>query len=102
MTYEIRLTRLAATIAETRYSADAVVDAARKELDEFLNDQVHDDMFMHCFAMPGSTELEFICVPDKRGGVRVDTFTYEEGEVLTKGPFKGKRIAMPKPDSDPD
>ncbi len=37
----------------------------------------------------------------KKDHILVDTATYEEdGEQLTAGPFKGKRVMMPRPDSE--
>lgn len=100
MTYDINLTRLAVAIAETRYSKEDVLNQARKELDDLdLEDPTK--IMLHCFRMPGVKDMEFICLP-RDGGIVVDTFTYDEGETLDKGPFRGKRMMMPRPDSSED
>lgn len=96
--YEIHLTRLALAIAATKYSIEAVMHKAREELDSLEIDDPTAIM-MHCFRMPGSKDYEFICVPDDVDGIIVDTFSYVESDVFTKGPFEGKRVMLPTPDS---
>ena len=60
-------------------------------------------LILHCFGMPGATEREFICTPNKQGtGFVVDTVTYEEGDLVRSGPLEGKRTLISTPDSDPE
>ena len=98
--YAIHLTRLATAIATTKYSVEAVEATARKELDELDCDDPT-QIFFHCFRMPTVQEYEFICKPDHQGGIAVDTVTYEKlDEPVVSGPFKGRRLQMPRSDSE--
>lgn len=98
MTYEITLTRLATAVAETRYSVADVEAEARAEIDALEMDDPRSLLF-HCFRMPTGTDYEFICTPTPTG-IQVDTASFEEGEQLATGPFKGKKVMMPQADSE--
>lgn len=98
-TYAIHMTRLATAIATAKYSVEEVEMVARQELGELdIDDPTN--IFFHCFRMPGVKDLEFICRPDNDGAIVVDTVTYEQGDRLNKGRFAGKRLMIPRPDSE--
>jgi hypothetical protein len=100
-------TRLAQAIAETKYSQDDVEQQAFSELktlhgDEFTPDSIaKSGMFMHCFGMTGRTEeaedIEFIILSHD-GVAYIDTVSYRD-EVMDAGPFKGRTVCFPVPDT---
>ena len=61
-----------------------------------------DKLMLHTFEWDRDSRQEFICTPapDRPGVLIVDTCTREDGEKLTEGPFAGKVISMPVPDSE--
>lgn len=54
------------------------------------------DLIFHTFKVGGT---EFIAYP-KDGEIEIDTCSREDDIVLDKGPFKGKRVVLPRPDSE--
>lgn len=100
--YPIKLTRIAAAVAATRYSVEAVIAKAREEVDECMENGLEkpEDLMFHCFDMPGAERAyEWIVTHDGEGGIEVDTASAEESDPIPDGPFKGRRLMIPRPDS---
>jgi hypothetical protein len=98
---EFTFTRLAKAVAETKYSPEEVEKRALQELEgvEYTPTQIIENgYFMHCFSMTDSLEeIEFIILSHD-GIAYIDTVSYRE-EVMDEGPFKGKTVHFPVPDT---
>jgi hypothetical protein len=65
----------------------------RADLTRELGD--NPDFMLHVVRTAESGD--YLCWPDReRPGVYVDAVVWEEGPVLTEGPFKGKRVSTPR------
>lgn len=99
MTYRVRFTKLAEEFAKAKASTEEVEATARRELERELGDADPSDpdtLLIHTFEVGGA---DFCCYP-RDGFVEIDTVSWEEGPVLDAGPFKGKRVMHPRPDSE--
>lgn len=94
----LTMTPLADAFARAKASVDDVLHAAIDEIDSFCPaDEQPNGIFT--FTVGGQL---FIAWGNGDGNVLIDTATYEEGPLMTAGPFKGKRLVMPKGDSEED
>ena len=68
----------------------------RADLERELGDNRH--FFQHVVRTPENGD--YLCWPDADSdGIYVDACIWEDGPVLTEGPFKGKRVSFPRPAS---
>lgn len=97
-TYEVRFTRLAEAFLGD--SKSACEEKLRGELaQELPEDYYPPEIFFHCFKY-NSDEYNFIA-RGKDTYILVDTVTYEEDpKPIETGPMKGKKILMPRADSE--
>ncbi len=97
MPIEFKFTPLADAVSRTKYSIEAVTSRALQEIEqEELN---VDRLLMHCFGMNDDVDdlREFIIMPHD-GALWIDTVTYED-ELMDSGPYKGKIVSFPIPDT---
>jgi hypothetical protein len=122
MKYTIEFTDLAKAFAPNVGGLNALEEQVRGELADLgrcycgecdgykVGDETHyeefdiNNLIMHVVMMKDDKgrAVEFVCSPGAKENVlRVDTATYEEIEQpLESGPFKGKKVLMPRGDSD--
>lgn len=97
MTYKIEFTELAKAFAIAKGGGLEAVEAhAREEIDSFIPEGE---------TLNGVTSFEiggqlFVAECNAGDTVQIDTATYEEGPELKAGPFKGRRVMMPRGDSE--
>ncbi len=53
-----------------------------------------EELIVHVFKVDG---VEYICWPTTGDFMGIDRCVYEEGKILSEGPFAGKSICMPRP-----
>lgn len=95
MQYTLKFTPLAAAFAEAKSSIERVEKAACEAVieasgTEYLNGVTSFDV----------GDQMFIATSYGNGIVFVDTAHIEEGPTISSGPFKGKKVAFPRGDSD--
>lgn len=97
MTYQVVYTNLARAFLGD--SLAAFEERLRGELADEVKAGV-DSLMFYSMEYDGRT---FVVVGAfggaEPGTVRVDTATYEDSEPLDAGPFKGRRVSIPRPDS---
>ena len=95
MTYEIRYTKLAEAFLGDRKGA--FEERLRGELAKMLPEGYN--IFDLMFHTVEYEDQDYLAL-GKKDHLLVDTATYEEGDAFDKGPFKGKRLMMPMPDTE--
>lgn len=95
--YGIKFTELARAFAKAHTSLQAVAEAALAEIDDM--GLVGDDRLNGQISFKLGEQL-FVGVGFGDGVVVVDTASWEEGPVLDSGPFKGKKVMIPRGDSE--
>lgn len=99
MNYEVRFTPLAEGFLKAKSSLETAEGIARNEIADLMENGLEDPrkLILHVFEV-GDTEL--IC-HGRDYGILVDTCSYEEmDEPVNAGPLAGKRLAMPRGDSE--
>jgi hypothetical protein len=99
MDYEVRFTPLAESFMKAKSSLETAEATARTEIARLLDDGLEDprELILHVFEVGGQ---ELIC-QGREYGIIVDTCTYEEmDEPVNSGPLAGKKMLMPRGDSD--
>lgn len=94
MSYEIEFTPLAKAFAETKSSVVDVERLMREEIDSVALGETPNGLYGREIA----GQL-FLAEAYGDGKVLLDTGTYEAGPVMDAGPFEGKRLMIPRPDS---
>lgn len=96
-TYEVKFTRLAEAFLGD--SKNVCEEKLRGELARDLPEDFYPpEIMFHCFKY-NSDDHNFIA-KGRDTYILVDTVTFEETDPLPTGPLKGKRIQMPRPDSE--
>jgi len=93
--YKIGCTEL----ADAFIRAHSDRETALKVLAETIKQDVPPGELLDGLAAFQIGDQWFVATSNGDGVVLVDTATMEEGPVLTAGPFKGKKLMMPKPDT---
>jgi hypothetical protein len=99
VSYEVRFTEMAAAFMKAKSSLETAEATARSEMADLMDNGLADprELILHVFEV-GDQDL--IC-HGTAYGIIVDTCTYEEiGEPLKEGPLAGKKIMMPRGDSE--
>lgn len=105
--YTVRLTKIATAFADAKYGGVAAVERRVREALAQDDINVADD-FRAVIFMTDDHDVEgewLLAGPDPRRPdvVVVDTGTFTVAlEALPEGPFKGKQVYYPEPDSDWD
>lgn len=96
MTYQIIMTPLAEAFARAKSTVSDVMHAAAEEIDSVCP---ADERPNGLFSFEVGDQL-FVGMGRGDGMVMIDTASLEEGPVLKDGPFAGKRVMIPRPDSE--
>lgn len=99
MSYEVKFTPLAEGFIKAKSSLETAEGIARHEMADLMENGLEkpSKLYFHCFEVG---DLELIC-HGKDYGILIDTCSYDEmDEAVKVGPLAGKKLMMPRGDSE--
>jgi len=96
MSIQFKFTALADAVSRSKYSIETVTQRALQEIQQ-ENFNV-DRLLLHCFSMTDEDDVREFAIMPHDGSLWIDTVTYED-ELMESGPYKGRIVSFPIPDT---